>query len=116
MTFSAPLSYIFVTYYRVAELQSSIDATTGAFDVIAKAKSHLDETTTSMQWEVFGWPQKVRKNLGLHPSTAQIQQITSFMALRSSNAKGVLPCKQSSSADKLVGGRSTSHEISVEIH
>lgn len=48
---------------RVADLQSCLDATADAFDVIGKAKAHLDETTMSMQWEVFGWPQKVTNEL-----------------------------------------------------
>lgn len=30
-----------------------------AFDVVGKARVLLDESTMSMQWEVFGWPQKV---------------------------------------------------------
>lgn len=34
--------------------------TMGAFDVIGKAKALLDDSTMSMKWEVFGWPQKVK--------------------------------------------------------
>lgn len=45
---------------RVSDLQGSIDITMGAYDVIGKAMAPLDDTTMSMKWEVFGWPQKVR--------------------------------------------------------
>lgn len=38
--------------------------TMGAYDVIGKAKAPLDDTTMSMKWEVFGWPQKVRGCFG----------------------------------------------------
>lgn len=44
---------------RVLELQGSIDMTMGAFDVVGTAMALLDDTTMSMKWEVFGWPQKV---------------------------------------------------------
>ena len=44
---------------RVADLQGSMDTTMGAFEVIGKARTQLDDATISMQWEVFGWPQKV---------------------------------------------------------
>lgn len=50
-----PLSF----HFRVADLQGSIDVTMNAYGVIGKAKTPLDETTMSMKWEVFGWPQKV---------------------------------------------------------
>lgn len=46
---------------RVADLQDSIDMTMGAYGVIGKAKTPLDDTTMSMKWEVFGWPQKVKQ-------------------------------------------------------
>ncbi len=46
----------------MADLQGSIDVTMNAFGVIGKAKTPLDETTMSMKWEVFGWPQKVNLN------------------------------------------------------
>lgn len=36
-----------------------MDMTMGAYGVIGKAKTPLDDTTMSMKWEVFGWPQKV---------------------------------------------------------
>lgn len=48
-------------FYRVADLEGSMETTASAFGVVAKAKSHLDDTTMSMKWEVFGWPQKVKK-------------------------------------------------------
>ena len=51
----------FLFFFRVSDLQGSIDATMGAFDVIGKARTHLDDATISMQWEVLGWPQKVRR-------------------------------------------------------
>eukprot|EP00752_Nemacystus_decipiens_P010663 g9495.t1 len=41
------------------QAQASIDMTMGAYAVIGKAKTPLDDTTMSMKWEVFGWPQKV---------------------------------------------------------
>lgn len=69
--------------YRVSELQGSIDTTMGAFDVIGSAKTPLDDTTMSMKWEVFGWPQKV-KRFGMRDSTAQSDECLRFGAPPSS--------------------------------
>ncbi|CAB1101954.1 unnamed protein product [Ectocarpus sp. CCAP 1310/34] len=47
------------------QAQGSIDTTMGAFDVIGTAKTPLDDTTMSMKWEVFGWPQKIAAKIQL---------------------------------------------------
>lgn len=45
---------------RVADLQSDIDATMAAFDVVEKSKAKLGDSTLSLRWDVFGCPQKVQ--------------------------------------------------------
>ncbi|CAM9225721.1 unnamed protein product, partial [Ectocarpus sp. 4 AP-2014] len=57
--------YMASTANMVSELQGSIDTTMGAFDVIGTAKTPLDDTTMSMKWEVFGWPQKIAAKIQL---------------------------------------------------
>ncbi|CAM9544257.1 unnamed protein product [Chrysoparadoxa australica] len=86
--------YIASCVTGVAELQSSIDATRGAYEVAASVSYRLDASTFSLEWEVFRWPQKVSQ---------KIEQLEASLAIKQQEYQNEMEDEQEEFIQRLKG-------------